>query len=275
MSQYELIAFDMDGTLLNSRKEITPLTLAALNRAADAGKMIALSTGRCRPELDSYLSLIPKIRYLICTSGALVYDVYTQEEILKRSLEPSLVKALLKLAIKEGAMMHLLDRESIVQTDQFQHMERYGMGVYKPMYERVVTAWDNLYETYCASPFPVEKVNFYHTDLESRERTRRRIEEAGFPVILADAERGSLEISAAGVDKGSGLRKLCERLNIPVSRTIAAGDADNDISILKAAGLSVAMGNALPHIKELADVTVSDCDHDGCAEIIDSWLLAE
>ncbi len=275
MSQYELIAFDMDGTLLNSRKEITPLTLAALNRAADAGKMIALSTGRCRPELDSYLSLIPKIRYLICTSGALVYDVYTQEEILKRSLEPSLVKALLKLAIKEGAMMHLLDRESIVQTDQFQHMEQYGMGVYKPMYERVVTAWDNLYETYCASPFPVEKVNFYHTDLESRERTRRRIEEAGFPVILADAERGSLEISAAGVDKGSGLRKLCERLNIPVSRTIAAGDADNDISILKAAGLSVAMGNALPHIKELADVTVSDCDHDGCAEIIDSWLLAE
>ena len=275
MSQYELIAFDMDGTLLNSRKEITPLTLAALNRAADAGKKIALSTGRCRPELDSYLSLIPKIRYLICTSGALVYDVYTQEEILKRSLEPSLVKELLKLAIKEGAMMHLLDRESIVQTDQFQHMERYGMGVYKPMYERVVTAWDNLYETYCASPFPVEKVNFYHTDLESRERTRRRIEEAGFPVILADAERGSLEISAAGVDKGSGLRKLCERLNIPVSRTIAAGDADNDISILKAAGLSVAMGNALPHIKELADVTVSDCDHDGCAEIIGSWLLAE
>ena len=275
MSQYELIAFDMDGTLQNSRKEITPLTLAALNRAADAGKKIALSTGRCRPELDSYLSLIPKIRYLICTSGALVYDVYTQEEILKRSLEPSLVKALLKLAIKEGAMMHLLDRESIVQTDQFQHMERYGMGVYKPMYERVVTAWDNLYETYCASPFPVEKVNFYHTDLESRERTRRRIEEAGFPVILADAERGSLEISAAGVDKGSGLRKLCERLNSPVSRTIAAGDADNDISILKAAGLSVAMGNALPHIKELADVTVSDCDHDGCAEIIDSWLLAE
>ena len=274
MSQYELIAFDMDGTLLNSRKEITPLTLAALNRAADAGKKIALSTGRCRPELDSYLSLIPKIRYLICTSGALVYDVYTQEEILKRSLEPSLVKALLKLAIKEGAMMHLLDRESIVQPDQFQRMEQYGMGVYKPMYERVVTAWDNLYETYCASPFPVEKVNFYHTDLESRERTRRRIEEAGFPVILADAERGSLEISAAGVDKGSGLRKLCERLNIPVSRTIAAGDADNDISILKAAGLSVAMGNALPHIKELADVTVSDCDHDGCAEIIDSWLLA-
>ena len=275
MSQYELIAFDMDGTLLNSRKEITLLTLAALNRAPDAGKKIALSTGRCRPELDSYLSLIPKIRYLICTSGALVYDVYTQEEILKRSLEPSLVKELLKLAIKEGAMMHLLDRESIVQTDQFQHMERYGMGVYKPMYERVVTAWDNLYETYCASPFPVEKVNFYHTDLESRERTRRRIEEAGFPVILADAERGSLEISAAGVDKGSGLRKLCERLNIPVSRTIAAGDADNHISILKAAGLSVAMGNALPHIRELADVTVSDCDHDGCAEIIDSWLLAE
>ena len=68
MSQYELIAFDMDGTLLNSQKEITPRTLAALKKAAAAGKQIALSTGRCRPELTAYTALGPGIRYFICTS---------------------------------------------------------------------------------------------------------------------------------------------------------------------------------------------------------------
>lgn len=274
MSQYELIAFDMDGTLLNSRKEITPVTAEALKRAAKAGKQIALSTGRCRPELISYIRQIPEIRYLICSSGALVYDVQEKKEICKNLLEPSLVKKLLELSMKEGAMMHLLDKDSIVQTDQFEHMERYGMGIYKPMYERVVTAWDDLYASYCAAPFPVEKVNFYHTDQESRERTRERIREAGLPVILVNAENSSLEISASGVDKGNGLEQLCKYLKIPVDRTIAVGDADNDIRILKTAGLSVAMGNALPHIRELADVIVADCEHDGCAEAVEKYLLA-
>lgn len=274
MSQYELIALDMDGTLLNSRKEITPVTLEALKRAVRAGKSIALSTGRCRPELTAYTSQVPGIRYLICTSGALVYDIWEQKEIYMRTLEPSLVKELLELSKQEGAMMHLLDRESIVQTDQFEHMERYGMGVYKPMYERVVTAWDDLYEAYCAAPFPVEKVNFYHTDLESRERTKERIRRAGLPVVMVNAESSSLEISASGVDKGEGLRKLCEYLKLPLERTIAVGDADNDITILKTAGLSAAMGNALPGIKALADVVAADCEHDGCAEIIENYLLA-
>lgn len=274
MSQYELTAFDMDGTLLNSKKEITPVTLKALKKAVSAGKSIALSTGRCRPELTDYTSLVPGIRYLICTSGALVYDLREQKEIYKRPISPSLVKTLLEFAMQEGAMMHLLDRESIVQSDQYEHMEQYGMGAYKPMYRRVVTAWEDLYKTYCAAPFPVEKVNFYHKDMESRERTKERIRKAGLPVMMVNAESASLELSAEGVDKGTGLQKLCSCLNLPVERTIAVGDADNDISILKAAGLSVAMGNALPHIKELADVTVADCEHDGCAEVIERYLLA-
>ena len=274
MSQYELIAFDMDGTLLNSQKEITPRTLAALKKAAAAGKQIALSTGRCRPELTAYTALVPGIRYFICTSGALVYDVHEQKEIYKKPLEPELVRRLLEISKKEDLMVHLLDAESIVQTDQFESMGNYGMGVYKPMYERVVTVWDDLYEAYCAAPFPVEKVNFYHRDPEARERTKERLREAGLPVIMVNAEKGSLELSAEGVDKGAGLQKLCEYLKLPLDKTIAVGDADNDITILQKAGLAAAMGNALPNIKKLADVQVSDCDHDGCAEVIEKYLLA-
>ena len=274
MSQYELIAFDMDGTLLNSQKEITPRTLAALKKAAAAGKQIALSTGRCRPELTAYTELVPGIRYFICTSGALVYDVHEQKEIYKKPLEPELVRRLLEISKEEDLMVHLLDAESIVQTDQFESMGNYGMGVYKPMYERVVTVWDDLYEAYCAAPFPVEKVNFYHRDPEARERTKERIREAGLPVIMVNAEKGSLELSAEGVDKGAGLQKLCEYLKLPLDKTIAVGDADNDITILQKAGLAAAMGNALPNIKKLADVQVSDCDHDGCAEVIEKYLLA-
>ena len=93
-------------------------------------------------------------------------------------------------------------------------------------------------------------------------------------MMLVNAESASLEISAAGVDKGKGLLKLCEYLGLSPEKTIAVGDADNDVAILKTAGLSVAMGNALPQIRELSDVSVADCNHDGCAEAIEKYLLA-
>ena len=93
--------------------------------------------------------------------------------------------------------------------------------------------------------------------------------------MLANAEQASLEISAVGVTKGTGLKKLCEHLGISLEETIAVGDADNDIDVLKTAGLSVAMGNANDTVKSICDVVVSDCDHDGCAEVIEKYLLNE
>ena len=90
---------------------------------------------------------------------------------------------------------------------------------------------------------------------------------------MVDAENSSLEITAKGVDKGVGLTMLCEALQIPIAATIAVGDADNDIRVLETAGLAVAMGNAADHIKAISDVTVADCEHDGCAEAIYQYLL--
>ena len=69
--------------------------------------------------------------------------------------------------------------------------------------------------------------------------------------------------------------QLCEYLGIPVEETIAVGDADNDIEVLKTAGLAIAMGNAAEHVKAIADVMVADCDHDGCAEAIGKYLLGD
>ena len=71
----------------------------------------------------------------------------------------------------------------------------------------------------------------------------------------------------------AGLLALCRHLDISPEETIVVGDADNDKEILQTAGLAIAMGNAADHIKALADVVVADCDHDGCAEAIEKYLL--
>ena len=273
MSQYQLIALDMDGTLLNSRKEISAGNLAAIKQASAAGKAVVLSTGRCRPELREFYDRIPGLRYLDCSSGAMIYDLQEKKALYSCCLDTELVKKLIQLGREEDAMLQLMGEKAVVERDQMAHMERYGMKIYQPMYEAVMTICDDAYQFFCEHPMAVEKFNLYHKNAASRERTKERIKKAGYPVTMADAESSSLEITASGTDKGTGLLKLCEALGIPVSQTIAVGDADNDISILKTAGLAVAMGNADPHVKEIADVVTADCDHDGCAEIIYNYLL--
>lgn len=90
---------------------------------------------------------------------------------------------------------------------------------------------------------------------------------------MIQSERTGLEISARGVNKGSGLERLCLHIGVPINECIVVGDADNDVEALKKAGLAVAMGNANSNVKKIADVVVADCDRNGCAEVIEKYLL--
>ena len=252
MSKYKVIAFDMDGTLLNSRKQISEHTLEAINRAFDAGKEVILSTGRCVAELREYFKRIPRLRYVVCSSGAILYDVKEEKILYSNSISIELAEKILAESKKEDLMVHLLAIESIVQKKDIPQMERFGMGVYRPMYEKVTTQVDDIYEYYKEHSFEVPKLNLYHATTEGKT---------------------ALECSATGVTKGTGLLRLCEHLGVEPEETIAVGDADNDLNILETAGLAIAVGNANEHVKAVAAVVVNDCDHDGCAEAIDKYLL--
>ena len=81
MSKYKMIAFDMDGTLLNSQKKVRKETLDAINKAFDGGKEVILCTGRALAELEEYIELIPRMRYMVMTSGAFVYDIKEKKDI--------------------------------------------------------------------------------------------------------------------------------------------------------------------------------------------------
>ncbi len=119
----------------------------------------------------------------------------------------------------------------------------------------------------------IEKINLYHISREASIRTSERLQ--GLPMERIYAETSSLELSPKGVDKGSGLLDLCRVLGIPASRAIAVGDADNDLPMIRAAGLGIAMGNANDHVLKEAQVTVGTNDEDGCAQAIDRFLLGE
>lgn len=275
MEQYKLIAFDMDGTLLNSQKKITDKTCEAIQKAIDAGIIVILNTGRCVAELEEYMDVLKNIQYINSTSGALVYDRKSDKDIYSSALDVDTVKAILDIVSSKDVMIDFLTRESIVQRDKIEKMEQYHMEVYRDMFERVTVKWEDICGQYLEKPFPVAKLNIYHISEEARNYTRQRIEELQLGVEMVNAETTSLEISAKGIDKGIGLEKLCQYLNISLSQTIVVGDADNDIGAMKKAGLAVAMGNANERIKELADVMVADNDHDGCREVIEKYIFAK
>ena len=275
MGKYRLITLDMDGTLLNSEKEISERTNAMIRRAAEEGKIIALSTGRGLSELSEYLEQVPEIGYLDCTSGAMIYDCREKKVVVSTPIPVDVMQKVMALAEEENVMVHFLSTDSVVEQSKYEQMEKYHMGVYKPMYGRVAKKCENIFRAYEENPKPIEKCNLYHLSPAKRDQTERRLEDMHLPLTIVHSELTALELTSEGVSKGTGLLQLCEYLGIPVQETIAVGDADNDIEVLKTAGLAIAMGNAAEHVKAIADVMVADCDHDGCAEAIGKYLLGD
>ena len=146
----------------------------------------------------------------------------------------------------------------------------FQMSIYQSLYDRVATVVPDM-ETYVREhPGKSLKLCIFHRDPGTREQTRRAVKHLGME--LEDAETTSLEISPRGVTKGLGLQILCSYLGISIEESVAVGDADNDIDVLKTAGLSVAMGNANETVKDLCDVIVADNDHDGIVEVIDRFF---
>lgn len=274
---YKLITLDMDGTLLNSARTISKRTAEAIKKAVQNGKTVALCTGRSVSELKDYVNLIPDVRYAICVSGGLLWDLWEKRPVYRGLMSPDTIRKAIHIADEEAPMIQFLETELIVERKQCLDAELYHMGEYRELFEKTAVMVDDIHAFYEAAPFPVAKMNLYHKDTAAKERNRARLIASGLPVTIKDAEITSLELSDQNVNKGQGLRKLCEYLDIPVSETISVGDAANDLDVLMTAGLPVAMGNAWAEIKkavlERNGIIVSDNDHDGCAEVIENYLL--
>ena len=90
---------------------------------------------------------------------------------------------------------------------------------------------------------------------------------------MVKAEKTGIECNPSGVSKGEALKELCRRLSIPVEASIAIGDSDNDLSMLKAAGLPLAVAGSTQVILDAAAFVTADCDHDAVAEALQRWIL--
>lgn len=273
MKKIMLIALDMDGTLLDSKKRISTEVKKALHIAKENGVQCVLSTGRAISELNPYRDDLRDVRYWMCESGALIYDSREDKIIRRMTIDSaSCLKVLDVLDALHPDVMVQIMRGGIVEVNaaQVPLMARYFMSAYISLFKDTASKTKDIASDIRSNPNGIEKINIYHTDAVSRERTKDAL--FGLPIEKSYAETTSLELSAIGMSKGEALRYTANMLGIPMEQTAAAGDSDNDESILQTAAVPIVMGNAAKHIKALAHHIVADCDHGGAAEAI-LWCL--
>lgn len=274
MRKYSLIALDMDGTLLNSEIKLSPGNRDAVRRAAQAGKQVVISTGRCLSEIRSTLKELPEIRYLVCENGSCVYDCKYDATIHVDPVPVEEILNILHLMRGERVVFQVFhENQSYFNQKNADFVDACRVGVYRKVFQSSAIFDEKLFANYARRPFRIEKINLYFTNAQDRDRAKHALRDR--PLKLAVSMGYMLEAVSEVADKGRGLAMLCQHLGLPISEAIAVGDSMNDVEILQAAGFSAAMGNACPEAKAVADMITNDCDHDGVARVIDEVLLHE
>ena len=270
-SPYRLAALDMDGTLLNSDHQTTEYTRQVLRRAARAGRHIALSTGRCMSELWAHLELMPEIGYVICENGACVYDVKARRAIRRVSFPTPLVERLLERSQRFDVCRQFFSGDqSYIECADDERLKPYHVYDFAGVFHAGSVFVDDLFAHWRKARPGVDKINLYFTDPQARSRYHELL--AGEELYTFAGIGCGMELSPVGATKALGLEALCDHLGIPIAESMAIGDGGNDLEIMRAAGFSVAMANAIDEVRAYADAQTGDCDHDGAAKALERYM---
>jgi Cof subfamily protein (haloacid dehalogenase superfamily) len=259
----ELVASDLDGTLLRSDNQVSPRTLTALARLRAAGIPFAAVTGRPRRWLTPVLEQTGPIGPVVCGNGALVVDAENERVLAEWPIPAEVlaeVTAALRTAIPELVF-------AVERGPQMLHEPDYPVRWDLAMADEVVVT-DEL-TTGNASKLLVRVVG--EGDPEALYREIGRI--AGDAVTVTHSGfAGLVEIAAAGVTKATGLAWIAEHYGVDPAKVVAFGDMPNDAPMLRWAGRGVVVADAHPEAAAAADAVTKGNDADGVAVYLDALL---
>ena len=273
-SPIRLIAVDLDGTVLNDRKQLTPRTAAALAAAAAQGVEIVPATGRTAAGLPAELLALPGVHYAITSNGARMMDLAAGRPLCELYLAQDKALAAFDILARYDCM-----------ADLFQDVQGYTTAANRAAAYRFVPENLREYVLRNRAVVPdlrafiaqqargVEKLTVFF--LDEAERRRAWAEVAALGVDVVSSLPLNMEINAAGVDKGAGLLALAAQLGLPAGALMACGDGGNDTAMIKAAGLGVAMANAFPEVKAAARFVTASNNEDGVALAVERFVLGK
>ena len=275
MNAVKLLALDLDGTLLNSQKELTPRTCDALYTAAEAGVEIVPTTGRFFTGMPEVVQKLPFLHYAITINGAQVYDIRKEKAV--SAAEIPLETALQVLEYLDGfpviydcyqdnwGWMTRSMQENAAAFVPFDYALRMVRSLRTPVEElKAYLRGQNR---------GVQKLQLFTPDDALRGRLLKDLTEQFDSLSVSTSMPCNIEINDAHANKGEAIASLVAYLGLPMAATMAIGDGLNDTSMIKMAGRGVAMANACPEILAIADEVTASCDEDGAALAIERHCI--
>lgn len=267
----KLLFTDLDGTLLTSLKTVSPKMITLIKRMKAEGHEFVISSGRT---LISVMKVAQANGFLLpgtlisAVNGCLVYDTATGKSLLEKRIPFPIAQDIISMAKKRGIHIQVYS-----DTNFYGEKDCEAASYYAKYSGMEYIAHPDFLNQLTVPTHKLLAIDLHNKPLLEDLKEEVLSKYAGRIEVLfsTDAFLEFLDITAG---KGNALRQVCDIYGVPIENAIAAGDAENDVSMLEAAGLGVAMANADPSVKERADfVTTYDNDHDGLAEVIEKFIL--
>lgn len=269
-----LISLDLDGTLLNDEKQVSPANKQALLDCIARGIYIVPTTGRTVDGIPDEVKGIPGVRYAITTNGAIIQDIKERKVLDSRKITWQLAMELLDVISCYHVMYDpYIDGRGISEPAFYDHMSEYGLSSQmQEMVKRTRDVYPNIREFVEHAKKPVEKINLFFLDQKEKARLRSLLE--GWKnIVISSSTPNNLELNAPGATKGEAILRLAELLGLRRDQTMGVGDGENDFTMIQKAGVGVAMGNADPLLIQMADYVTGTNEEDGVAAAIRHFVF--
>ncbi len=264
----KIIFLDIDGTLCEPGKQVSPATVDALHRAQVRGHKILIATGRNVPIIPPFIRDIGFDGIIASAGGYVIVDGQVLED---RAMPPALLERALAV-LGRYDMSYILETAEGTFADRERCLAAWARGMSDANSEQrrlMLQLIDGLgvlpMEGFHGQP--VYKICFTAGSVADLQAAADDLGDDYFTVtnLVPGSFALNGETMSRGVDKGSAVRKVCAHYGVGVEDAVAFGDSGNDLPMLLAAGVGVAMGNAAPNVKEQADLVCESCQEDGVA----------
>lgn len=279
MKDIKLVALDLDGTLFDNSSRISKRNLTAIRSITDKGIHVVISTGRPFEGIPFDQIKGTGINYAITANGSGIYEISTGKCLYENAMDEELVAPILNFLLTRDIHMDaFIGGKGYTPVQCVETAQK--LTVPSSIKNYIITTrtrLDNILQFIHENQLKVQKMtlNFYPAadgTLIDRETVRKFLV-SNPSITTVCGGYNNLEFTRADANKGVGLRKLAEILGVNPDATMAIGDTENDLAIIEAAGIGVAMGNATDAVKARADYVTTTNTKDGVAAAIEHFIL--
>ncbi len=282
------IASDVDGTLVNEAKTVDPEVVDAVRAARESGIRVAIASGRAWHEMDDVIDAMPCLRYFVCTNGAYVMDKEEQKELVHISFDKTRAMDLVQKLMTYGVFVEAYVKAEIFGQypsvgDENSQAEHFFRPNIRPFILKTRTMVLDLLTHLESLPEGPEKIQIFYGDERIREciladlrdefqgaATDGKGRERFYDVL--ESSEGNLEFVLPHTTKGTAVEALANHWGYTPDEVMTIGDSENDLSMIRFAGASVAMGNARDNVKAVARYETTDNNHYGVARALYSAI---